>query len=204
MRFASTTTSSTFAGFSTPPAEPFLEKGVTVEEPRSAAESVLVAHQKEDDLDDLLAFKDCPIQTILDGKAFKYPLTITPESTVFDAIKTMDKEKVGALVVVDNKKSPIGIFSERDYLGKVALRGLVSKNALVKDIMTANPVTVTGSATARECMDMMTNKKFRHIPVVDKEKKLIGVISIGDLVKTLTDQQKTALKSMRDFIERAY
>jgi len=115
-------------------------------------------------------------------------ISIGPDASVFDALTLMAEKDIGALVVLDGEKL-VGILSERDYARKVALLGKSSKEILVRDIMTHKVLCVTQAHTVDECMGLMTQKRCRHLPVV-QDKHVIGVLSIGDLVKeTITDQQ---------------
>ena len=117
-------------------------------------------------------------------------LSIPPTASVLDALKLMAEEDIGALVVLDGEKL-VGIFSERDYARKVILFGKASKDTSVGEIMTPKVVCVRPEQTAEECMSIMTEKRVRHLPVLS-EKKVIGIISIGDVVRAMiTDQQQT-------------
>jgi len=152
---------------------------------------------------DLVVFKDISVAHILASKKRQEVATVSKTDTVYDAIKKMNEIKVGALVVVDNG-IPVGMISERDYLNKVVLKGHSSKAITVNDIMTRDVVTILDSVTAGECMHMMTEGRFRHIPVVGADKKMIGIVSIGDMVKSVIDQQKETINYLRDYIERTY
>jgi len=148
---------------------------------------------------------DVQVGDIIASKRDHRIVVITPNSTVFDAIKLMSDCKVGALVVTDPvSKVPLGIISERDYLNKIVLKGLSSKSTLVKDIMTSDIITTRANVSASKCMDLMTKGRFRHIPVVDDKGALIGLVSIGDLVKHVLDQQALTIEHMRAYIERTY
>jgi CBS domain-containing protein len=107
--------------------------------------------------------------------------SIAPNSMVFDAIQLMADKNVGALPVVDNGQL-VGMISERDYTRKVALKGRSSKDTPVREIMTPEPVTVNVTDSVSECMRMMTDSRIRHLPVMEG-KKMVGLISIGDLVR---------------------
>lgn len=120
------------------------------------------------------------------------------DDTVYDAIKKMSELGIGALLVIDNDKLE-GIISERDYRDKVILKGRQSKNTPVKDIMTSKVICVKSEDDVKLCMRLMTEHKIRHLPVID-EHKLSGVISIGDVVKSVIDQQKVEIKSLRNYI----
>jgi len=150
------------------------------------------------------ALFDVKISDIIEAKPDKRVASITADETVFNAIKVMSEQKVGALVVVDKQNTPVGIITERDYLNKLAIKGLSSRTTHVKDVMTKNISTTQPSTAAAKCMDMMTQGRFRHIPVVDDSGSLVGIISIGDLVKHVLDQQKFTIRELREYIQRSY
>jgi CBS domain-containing protein len=114
--------------------------------------------------------------------------SISPNQKIFEALQLMAAKDVGALLVL-NEESLVGIISERDYARKVALEGKSSKDCLVSDIMTPNVMYVETESSTDECMALMINKKVRHLPVFDNE-KLVGVISIGDVVNAVIDEEK--------------
>ena len=124
--------------------------------------------------------------------------SIDSNSTVYNAIKKMSDLGIGALLVIDDDRLT-GIISERDYRDKVILKGRQSKNTPVKDIMTDQVYTVNSEDDIKLCMRMMTDRKIRHLPVMDDD-KLRGVISIGDVVKTIIDRQKGEIDSLRNYI----
>jgi len=124
-------------------------------------------------------------------------LSVTPETTVYKALETMVEKNVSALLVLENEKL-VGIFTEKDYARKVILKGKASKQTRIGDIMTRDLVTVSPNTTVDECMQLMTNKFIRHLPVVDDN--LIGIISIGDLVKYIIDDQKFIIQNMEQYI----
>ena len=124
--------------------------------------------------------------------------SISPFITVFTALEIMVEKNVSALVIMDNDKL-IGIFSERDYARKVALKGKSSKETPVGDIMSGNVITVSPDNTIDDCMNLMTDKFIRHLPVVEND-KLVGLISIGDLVKFIIEEQKFIIENMEQYI----
>lgn len=126
----------------------------------------------------------------------------TPEEMVYDAIKKMSELKIGALLVLENEKLS-GILSERDYRDKVILQGRQSKTTPVKDIMTRQVFCVHSTDDVQLCMKLMTVKKIRHLPVLD-EGELKGVISIGDVVKSVIDRQKGEINELRSYIGGTY
>lgn len=116
--------------------------------------------------------------------------SLDPSASVYDAIRLMAEKSVGALLVMRDGKLA-GIVSERDYARKIVLQGRHSQDTPVSDIMTSNVITVTPSHTVEECMRIVTDKRIRHLPVVDGD-RVIGIVSIGDLVNwVLTEQQET-------------
>ena len=119
---------------------------------------------------------------------------ITPGSSVYEALRLMADKDVGALLVVEDDKL-VGIISERDYARKIILHGKSSKETLVKEIMTPKLITVHPDQTVNECMELMNNHRIRHLPVV-LEGRLLGVISIGDVVRDIIYQQRQTIKSL--------
>jgi CBS domain-containing protein len=128
--------------------------------------------------------------------------TIKSYETVFDAIKKMADYKIGALLVVDDNQIQ-GIISERDYRDKVVLMGRQSKSTPVKDIMSRQVFCIKPDDDIQLCMKLMTVKRIRHLPVLD-ENELAGVISIGDVVKAVIDEQKVEIDSLRNYISGGY
>ena len=124
--------------------------------------------------------------------------TIGPNATVFDALKLMAEKDVGALLVVENDKL-VGIMSERDYARKMILHGKSSHDTPVKEIMTERVICVQPNRTTDECMALMTEKRIRHLPVIESD-KLIGVLSIGDLVKETISEQQFMIKQLESYI----
>jgi CBS domain-containing protein len=123
---------------------------------------------------------------------------IEPAATVLDALRLMAEKEIGALVVRERDKI-VGIVSERDYARKVILSGRSSPTTAVKEIM-SSPVAYTHPGqTIEECMALMTEKRMRHLPVLDAE-KLVGLISIGDLVKSIIDDQKFIIEQLERYI----
>lgn len=125
--------------------------------------------------------------------------SIAPNETVYDAISKMDELDIGALIVLDNKNLA-GIISERDYRSKVILKGRSSKSTEVREIMTEKVITVSNADSVERCMAIMTDHKIRHLPVI-KANKVSGIISIGDLVKSIISKQKVEIKNMRQYIQ---
>ena len=125
-------------------------------------------------------------------------LTIDPDSTVYDAIKLMADHQVGSLLVMDKEKL-LGIITERDYSRNVILKGKSSRDTLVKDIMITNILCVQPEKSVEECMALMTDKHVRHLPVIQNS-NVIGIISIGDLVKAIISEQKFMIEQLEHYI----
>ena len=141
------------------------------------------------------------VRQILQGK--KRPLsTVRPDARVYDALKLMAAEEIGALLVIDGERL-VGIISERDYARKVILHGKSSHDIPVRDIMTERVVCVTQDRTIEECMALMTDKHIRHLPVIEDD-RLIGVLSIGDLVKEKISEQQFTIKQLESYIQSDY
>jgi CBS domain-containing protein len=128
--------------------------------------------------------------------------SVPPEATVFDAIKLMADKNIGALMVM-NEHRLVGVFSERDYTRKIALKGKSSKDTPVRDVISTPIISVPPGTTVEECMRVMTEHRVRHLPVLEGE-KLLGVVSIGDLVNWTISAQHEALNQMADYISGKY
>jgi len=139
-----------------------------------------------------------PISAVLFRKSSNL-WTVSPDSTVYDAIKLMSDKNIGALVVMTADKRLVGMFTERDYSRKIALQGKTSKETLVSEIMVSNVITVTGEDTVEECMRLMTDKRVRHLPVL-KGAELVGIVSIGDLVNWIISTQDATIEQMERYI----
>lgn len=137
------------------------------------------------------------VKNILDSKGNDI-WRVAPDDSVLDAIKTMAEKGVGALLVM-NDASLVGIISERDYARKVILEGRSSKKTPVKDIMSAEVVCARPEQTVEECMLLMTENRIRHLPVMQDE-KVVGVLSIGDLVKAIIEEQHFTIKQLEMYI----
>lgn len=138
------------------------------------------------------------VAQVIHDKTDKTIFTIRPDSTVLEAISLMADKGIGALVVTDQEKV-VGILSERDYMRKVTLMERTSKETTVGEIMTAKVLTVTKSTSVEDCLDLMTDRHLRHLPVVENE-KLVGLISIGDLVKAVMDDQRKLIDQLQQYI----
>lgn len=137
------------------------------------------------------------VQQVLKHKAHRVA-SIEPDASVFEALQLMAKHDIGSLVVLDGERLT-GIFSERDYARQVVLLGKSSKETRVREIMTHKVLCVGPEQTIDECMALMTEKRVRHLPVLD-HKKVIGVISIGDVVKEVISEQKLMIEQLEQYI----
>ncbi len=124
---------------------------------------------------------------------------VTPDTSVFDALGVMAEKNVGALAVLEEDKL-VGMFSERDYARKVILEGKSSKKLSVEEIMSAEVVSVNPSQSIDECMALMTNKRIRHLPVLEGN-HLVGMISIGDVVKVIISEREDMIKHLENYIK---
>ena len=138
------------------------------------------------------------VAQVIKNKAVQSIFTISPNATVLEAIKIMADKGVGALVVAEDEKV-VGIFSERDYTRKIALMERSSNNTLVSDIMTSKVISVSLNNTVEECLNLMTDRHLRHLPVLENE-KLVGFISIGDLVKAAKEDQRVLIEQLQQYI----
>ena len=125
--------------------------------------------------------------------------SVSPDTMVRDALRIMAEKNIGAIVVLDNAKL-VGIFSERDYARKIVLKDKSSKTTPISEIMTSEDlVTVKPSTSVDDCMVLMTARRIRHLPVVEND-QLLGVISIGDLVKHIIEEQKITIENLKNYI----
>ncbi len=138
------------------------------------------------------------VQQLLDEKGHDIQ-SIHPDDSVFDAVQRLADANIGSLIVVEDDR-PVGIFTERDYARSVILKGKSSPTTPVRDIMTTRVIFVQPAQTVEDCMAIMTDKHIRHLPVLDGE-KLVGMISIGDLVKSIIADQKFTIEQLEQFIQ---
>jgi len=139
------------------------------------------------------------VHDVLDDKG-REVWTVSPDTTVYAALETMADKNIGALVVIDVHQGIIGIFSERDYARRLALNNKRSRETPVKEIMTEVVATVSSSHSMKDCMGLMTNERVRHLPVVE-DGRLVGLISIGDVVKSIMSYQEKMIRQLEAYIE---
>jgi CBS domain-containing protein len=138
-----------------------------------------------------------PVRSVLQSKGNEI-WSATPEMLVYDALQIMAQKNVGALLVLQEDRLA-GIFSERDYARKVVLKGVSSHKIPVRDVMTAEVIFVTPEQSIEDCMALMTNKHVRHLPVMENS-KVVGLISIGDVVKAIISQHEETIKHLENYI----
>ncbi len=142
--------------------------------------------------------------TVADMLAFKGTTihAVAPDATVYDAIAKMDERRVGALLVMRGEQL-VGVISERDYTRKVILLGRASKETLVEEIMSSNVISVQPGMSLGECLKLVTDRGIRHLPVVEND-KVVGLLSIGDLVRAVVAQQAETITSLKSYIGSDY
>ena len=137
------------------------------------------------------------VHDVLRGKGSDV-ISVSPTATVFEALQVLAKRNIGAVLVLEGSRL-VGILSERDYARQVILKGKASKDTPVREIMTTSVVCVHPEYTIEECMALMTDKRFRHLPVLADD-RLLGVLSIGDVVKALLDEQAFRIEQLESYI----
>ena len=137
------------------------------------------------------------VSQLLAGKNYRLE-TVAPNEHVFEALKLMFEKDIGSLLVVEFGKLA-GIFTERDYARKLVLQGKSSQNTLVRDVMSTKLITVKPEDSLDFCMQLVTEKRIRHLPVIDQE-RLVGMLSIGDLLKAALSEQANTIKQLESYI----
>jgi len=137
------------------------------------------------------------VKHLLDAKG-RHIISVTPDTSVLDAIKLMAEKAIGSLVVMDDGEL-CGILSERDYARKVIIKGRSSESTRVSEIMTATVLTTSSAQTVTDCMALMTEKRIRHLPVLE-DNRVIGMISIGDLVQAIIADQQEEIEQLEQYI----
>ncbi|KMN30542.1 MULTISPECIES: CBS domain-containing protein [Chromobacterium] len=141
------------------------------------------------------------VRQLLDSKPNRALVYVTPDSTVFQALQVMAENDIGAVLVME-EGGIIGIFSERDYARRIVLQGRTSAGTKVRDIMTSRVVYVTPSQTLDDCMALMTEKRIRHLPVLEG-REVMGMLSIGDLVRATIEEQEQVINHLVHYIQSA-
>lgn len=139
------------------------------------------------------------VQQIIAAKTSEI-FSVTGETPVFDALTILMDRNISALMVIEDEILT-GIFTERDYARKVILQGKSSRSALIKEVMTENPITVKPTDTIDYCMMLMTNQHIRHLPVL-QDLKVIAMLSIGDIVKFIIEDQKQTISHLESYIRQ--
>jgi CBS domain-containing protein len=137
------------------------------------------------------------VRQVLEAKGAQVH-SVAPGASVFEALEVMAKHDIGAVVVAEGE-CLAGIFTERDYARKLILRGKASKETRVGELMTPNVLTVSPSQSVDDCMQLMTENRVRHLPVVDRG-RLVGIVTIGDAVKTVIAQQEATIRQLSSYI----
>ena len=138
------------------------------------------------------------VKNILQAKGVSI-VSVEPGITVYKAIELMSEKNISSLLITDPAGKLLGIFTERDYARKLILKGKSSKDTLIKELMTQNPVTVSSDNSIEDCMKVMSDKHIRHLPVVDNG-DVKGMISIGDLVRFIIEEQKGIIENLEQYI----
>lgn len=138
------------------------------------------------------------VKKLLEGKQNNRILVLAPDAMVIDALELMTKENVGAVMVVENEKL-VGIFSERDYARKGIIMGRKAKSTPLTEVMTNNVFTVTPDMKMEDCMQLFSDKRIRHLPVMDGN-HLLGMLSIGDIVTAIIVEQKEHIQFLEKYI----
>ena len=138
------------------------------------------------------------VRQLLEQKASHDLITIGPDATVFQALQVMAEQDIGAILVMEMGDT-VGIFSERDYARRIVLQGRTSAGTKIRDIMTSRVLYVSLDQTVGECMALMTEKHFRHLPVMDNG-QVVGILSIGDLVRATIEEQQFVIEQLVSYI----
>jgi len=137
------------------------------------------------------------VKHLLDGKG-RHIVSVVPDTTVLDAIIVMADKAIGSLIVMDDDKL-LGIVTERDYARKVIIKGRSSNTTRVSEIMTTDVFTTSSTESVNKCMSLMTEKRIRHLPVLE-DNRVVGIISIGDLVQAIISDQKEEIEQLENYI----
>lgn len=137
------------------------------------------------------------VKHLLDSKG-RHIISVAPGTSVFEAIKIMADKTIGSLLVMEDEEV-CGIITERDYARKVIIKGRSSESTMVSEIMSTDVLTTSSSQTVKSCMELMTEKRIRHLPVVE-DNRVIGMISIGDLVEAIISDQQEEIQQLEHYI----
>ena len=138
------------------------------------------------------------VQKLLEGKRLNKTFTVTPEHMVIEALELMESNNIGAVMVMEGDRLA-GIFSERDYARKGIIKGRKAKSTPVSEVMTANVFTVSPDMDIEDCMQLFSDKRIRHLPVLDHG-KVVGMLSIGDIVNAIINEQKSHINFLEQYI----
>ncbi len=141
------------------------------------------------------------VKKLLKDKAQSQLWSVHPDTTVIEALELMAEKNIGAVMVMSDNEL-VGIFSERDYARKGIIKGRKAKTTLISEVMTPKVFTVDSSMNINDCMQIFSDKKFRHLPVVDNE-QVVGILSIGDIVNTIMKEQKEHINFLENYISQA-
>ena len=139
------------------------------------------------------------VKQLLQLKKDESTYSVSPQASVFDALKLMAEKNLGAVMVVDENNQMIGIFTERDYARKIVLKGKTSLETPISEIMTSEMVTISTDQTLEECMNLMTKWHIRHLPIMEKG-RLIGMVSMRDVVEILLSMKEGTIASLENYI----
>lgn len=146
---------------------------------------------------------DYPLSAVLDTKEKKGLFSVKPSSAVIEAVELMNRERIGAVLVMD-EDHPVGIFTERDVLARVVATGRDSARTLVESVMTSNLIGVRLTTTVDEAMQVVTSKRCRHLPVTDDGGNVVGMVSIGDLTRWVVRDRENRIEDLTDYITGRY
>ena len=138
------------------------------------------------------------VQKLLEGKRLNKTFTVTPEHMVIEALELMESNNIGAVMVMEGERLA-GIFSERDYARKGIIKGRKAKSTPVSEVMTANVFSVSPDMDIEDCMQLFSDKRIRHLPVLDHG-RVVGMLSIGDIVNAIINEQKSHINFLEQYI----
>jgi CBS domain-containing protein len=140
------------------------------------------------------------LSDVLDAKGHNV-WSVSPQSSAYEALELMAEKDIGALIVIDQGKV-VGMFSERDYARKLVLKGKSSRETTVAEVMSEPVCYVLPWTSLSECMTLMTNKRVRHLPVIESD-KLVGIVTIGDVVKAIISEQESVIQELKSYVDEA-